>query len=73
MNQTDDQLEHGLEAVIQQSCKKAIKAHDALSLDAMLHLIDQLKQLKDPYTCPHGRPIMIEISKQELEKKFKRT
>ena len=35
-------------------------------------LIQQMLKLENPYHCPHGRPTMISMSKQELEKKFKR-
>lgn len=60
------------EDIIQQACKSAIKAHDSLSSIESMHLVDQLKLLKDPLTCPHGRPIIIEMSQVELEKMFKR-
>ena len=35
-------------------------------------LIDQLLTLENPYNCPHGRPTIISMTKQEIEKKFKR-
>ena len=60
------------EDIIQQACKSAIKAHDSLSITESIHLVEQLKLLKDPLTCPHGRPIIIEMSQIELEKMFKR-
>ncbi len=58
--------------IIQQSCKHAIKAHDELLNIEANHLIEQLKVLKDPLTCPHGRPIIIKVSNRELEKMFYR-
>lgn len=60
------------ELIIRESCKKAIKAFDVLALPEIESLIRQLKELDSPYTCPHGRPIIIAIDKQELEKRFKR-
>ena len=38
----------------------------------MEELIDELLTLENPYHCPHGRPTIISMSKQEIEKKFKR-
>ena len=38
----------------------------------MADLIDQLREAEDPFTCPHGRPIIINFSNYELEKLFKR-
>ncbi|MCK5763981.1 MAG: DNA mismatch repair protein MutL, partial [Clostridiales bacterium] len=58
--------------IIQQSCKHAIKAHDELLNIEAKYLIEQLKVLKDPLTCPHGRPIIIKVSNRELEKMFNR-
>lgn len=54
------------------SCKAAIKGGDRISVKEAEHLIDQLLALENPYHCPHGRPTMISLSRQELEKKFKR-
>lgn len=61
------------EAIIMQSCKAAIKANqrvDALEIEQMLK---DLRNLEDPYTCPHGRPIIIAIHEYEIERKFKRS
>jgi DNA mismatch repair protein MutL len=54
-------------------CKHAIKAGDALSESEMLNLIDKLFSVKMPYVCPHGRPTIIKISMDELDKMFART
>ena len=60
-------------ALISFSCKSAIKAGEAMREEEMRHLVDQLFGTKNPYTCPHGRPIVIRISMDELEKRFFRT
>lgn len=54
------------------SCKAAIKGNDKLDYQEAKSLIEKLLTLENPFTCPHGRPTIIEMSKQELEKKFKR-
>jgi DNA mismatch repair protein MutL len=54
------------------SCKLAIKANENISHGEMEKLIDSLRQCKNPYTCPHGRPTTIFYSNYELEKLFKR-
>lgn len=54
------------------ACKAAIKANDKLSDMEMKSLIEELKYINDPFTCPHGRPTIIKITIQELEKRFKR-
>jgi DNA mismatch repair protein MutL len=54
------------------ACRSAIKFGKDLSIDEMASLIKQLDRLKRPYTCPHGRPSMIQLSFEELEKRFKR-
>lgn len=55
------------------ACKHAIKANDYLAEDEMLNLIDKLFACEMPYVCPHGRPTIIKISIDELDKKFART
>jgi DNA mismatch repair protein MutL len=53
-------------------CRHAVKAHDPLRGEELRALLHQLHQCELPYTCPHGRPTMIQISYPELEKKFGR-
>jgi DNA mismatch repair protein MutL len=54
------------------ACKKAIKAGDALSGEAVSHLLREMLSTGIMPTCPHGRPIVVEITKRDLEKRFKR-
>ncbi|MBR3058737.1 MAG: DNA mismatch repair endonuclease MutL [Clostridiales bacterium] len=54
------------------ACKAAVKGHDKLHDIEISGLIEQLAKLKDPYHCPHGRPILIRLSQHEIEKEFKR-
>ena len=53
-------------------CRHAVKAHDPLRGEELSALLEQLHQCDLPYTCPHGRPTMIQMSYAELEKKFGR-
>ena len=53
-------------------CRHAVKAHDPLQGEELRALLRQLHQCDLPYTCPHGRPTLIQISYAELEKKFGR-
>ena len=59
-------------AVATMACKAAVKGHDRLSIQEAESLISQLLKLENPFTCPHGRPTIIELTRYELEKKFKR-
>ena len=58
--------------IVTRSCRKSIKAGDNLSLAEMETLMKGLSDCEQPFTCPHGRPTMINISIAELERKFKR-
>ncbi len=60
------------EKVALMSCKAAVKGNNRLSVPEAEALIRELMQLEHPYTCPHGRPTIISMSKYEIEKKFKR-
>ncbi|MEK7670384.1 MAG: DNA mismatch repair protein MutL, partial [Bacteroidota bacterium] len=55
------------------SCKAAIKAGDRLNPAEMVSLIDHLFATQMPYVCPHGRPVVVKISIEELDKRFGRT
>lgn len=54
------------------ACKAAVKANNLLSDLEMNKLINDLRYIDEPFTCPHGRPTIIKITLNELEKKFKR-
>ncbi len=61
-----------LEKTASLSCKAAVKANHTLSEAEAQSLIKELLTLENPYHCPHGRPVIISMSRYELEKKFKR-
>lgn len=54
------------------SCKRSIKANHYLNQEEMFQLLEDLRKTNDPFTCPHGRPVIIHFSSYELEKMFKR-
>ena len=61
-----------LDKIASMSCKAAVKGSQRLSLPEMEQLMKDLMKLDNPYNCPHGRPTIIDMSKYEIEKKFKR-
>jgi len=61
-----------LEKIASMSCKAAIKGNQRISYEEAKILIDELLELDNPYNCPHGRPTVIQMTKTEIEKKFKR-
>ncbi|RKD34769.1 DNA mismatch repair protein MutL [Thermohalobacter berrensis] len=61
-----------IDKVMKMACTSAVKAGDFIDEIEIDRLIQDLKQCENPYTCPHGRPIIIKMSKYELERKFKR-
>ncbi|XJZ28585.1 DNA mismatch repair endonuclease MutL [Bacillota bacterium Lsc_1132] len=60
------------EAAIMMSCKGSIKANRHLRNDEIGALLNDLRKASDPFTCPHGRPIIIHYSIYDMEKMFKR-
>ena len=60
------------EAVYMMACKSAIKANRSMHHDEIAALVKQLCTMDNPYTCVHGRPVIVSISRRELEKRFKR-
>ena len=67
-----EQYESIVEKIASISCKKSIKANHILSETEVKELLRELFKLDNPYNCPHGRPTIISLSKQEFEKKFGR-
>ncbi len=60
------------EKIASMSCKAAVKGNQSLSGAEAEQLIDDLLKLENPYFCPHGRPVIVSMTRQEIEKKFKR-
>lgn len=54
------------------SCKAAVKAGDVLNINEMRELVNRLFGTKHPYYCPHGRPIIVQLSMDELDRRFER-
>ena len=60
------------EAAIMMSCKRSIKANHHLTMADMERLLNDLSEAENPFTCPHGRPVLIHFTTYEIEKMFKR-
>ena len=65
-------LRLGEDVIAKTVCRHAVKANDLLRGEELQGLIDNLRSCKMPYTCPHGRPTIIEMTYTKLEKKFGR-
>jgi DNA mismatch repair protein MutL len=63
----------GEHTVAKTVCRHAVKANDPLRGAELENLVEDLRRCAMPYTCPHGRPTLIEMNYRELEKKFGRT
>ena len=61
-----------LDKIATKACKAAVKANDYLSKEEIKQLITDLDKCNNPFSCPHGRPTFIKITKSDLEKRFKR-
>ena len=61
-----------IDKIIMRSCKAAVKAGDKLTPEEIDALISQLKECVNPFSCPHGRPTFIRMTRYEIEKLFKR-
>ncbi len=64
--------EYQKKTLLKLACKTAVKANRTFTVEEMRSLLLQLGQCKNPYYCPHGRPVMIKLEKSEIEKYFKR-
>ena len=70
---TDVQLPEAIDdALIMLACKSAVKAGDTLDTKEMMNLIKELSEAKHPFNCPHSRPIIVEVGRDELERWFHR-
>lgn len=65
-------MEKRRSAILQMACKKAVKGGDALSEDEIRDLVTRMIDQHVTPTCPHGRPLVVSLSHQELDKRFKR-
>lgn len=54
------------------ACKASIKAYEKLTEVEMHHLIDELRHIEEPFTCPHGRPTLVKLTEKDLMKLFRR-
>lgn len=61
-----------LEKIITRSCKSAVKGGDRLDINEIDSLMKDLRSCINPFSCPHGRPTFIRMTKYEIEKMFKR-
>ena len=66
-------LRLGEHTVAKTVCRHAVKANDPLAGRELQNLVEDLRRCAMPYTCPHGRPTLIEMNFRELEKKFGRS
>ena len=70
---TDIQIPEAIDnALITLACKSAVKAGDTLDTKEMMNLIKELSEAKLPFNCPHSRPIIVEMGRDELERRFHR-
>jgi len=54
------------------ACKASIKAYEPLTMEEMRYLIEELRFIKEPFTCPHGRPTLVKLTEKDMQKMFRR-
>ena len=54
------------------ACHAAVKANDPLTYEKMAHILDELRATAYSTVCPHGRPVMLRLTRREIEKNFDR-
>lgn len=69
---SEDFAKYYEEVAISMACKKSIKANQYLNKAESLELMKELDKASSPFTCPHGRPVIVNITKREISKMFKR-
>ena len=60
------------EAILQMACKHAVKGGDKLGPEEIVRLLADVLSSDAPPTCPHGRPLVVSLSRTEIEKRFRR-
>jgi DNA mismatch repair protein MutL len=65
-------LEHLRRMAATMACHAAVKANDSLTQEKMAHILDELRATAYSTVCPHGRPVMLRLSRREVEKNFQR-
>jgi len=68
-----DRQRWAAEKLFSLACKSAVKGNSHLPAGEMSHLLQQLEASGNPYTCPHGRPVLIKLSREEIRKRFLRS
>ncbi|MDD3226858.1 MAG: DNA mismatch repair endonuclease MutL [Tissierellia bacterium] len=69
---TKSNLDFVLEKIIKEACVKSVKSGDKLHTSEVRALLNDLRMTDNPYTCPHGRPVIIKMTRYEIEKMFER-
>jgi DNA mismatch repair protein MutL len=54
------------------ACHAAVKANDRLTHEKMRHILDELRRTAHSTVCPHGRPVMLRLTRRQIEKNFER-
>ena len=54
------------------ACHAAVKANYPLTYEKMMHILDELRATAYSTVCPHGRPVMLRLTRREIEKNFER-
>lgn len=72
MGNVEPENNYAIEKLIQRSCKASVKANDLLKPAEIKTLLDDLSKCDNPFSCPHGRPVFVKLSKYDVEKLFRR-
>ncbi|MDR3071957.1 MAG: DNA mismatch repair endonuclease MutL, partial [Clostridiales Family XIII bacterium] len=64
--------DRALERLISRACRSSIKANEKLNEKEAIALLEQLSACENPYTCPHGRPVLVQLRKYDFERMFGR-
>jgi len=65
-------LNFEMDKIIKNACVKSVKSGDKLHMPEIINLLQDLRNTDNPYTCPHGRPVIIKMTKYEIERMFER-